>query len=538
MSERPRVFLGRVPRYDDRAALASAVRRGLDAVGGRVSGHVFAKPNLVMPHHRVGKACYTRPEVARAVFEALLERSPDARFTVGGNSGLGVPTAVMARRAAGADPDLADGFWALERLFPGHVTLSPTDEAPLRRFRLSRGPLLTPEEQERDAWHPMDPRARFWDAIETSAALGEADSVLFLPKLKSNVLSHGLTAAIKLGGIGLLIDRNRLHGHNHLNDRRIADMLEIAEPDLIVTDAIEVAIGGNQMTEPGYPLGAVIVATNAVAHDVVCAAILGLDARKIGHVAIAAARGYGPIDLDGIEVVGDLRIDELRARLAKVENGFLPVADFHERYRRETGLAFPLDVLSGPPYEHAGAHGVLLDWFYMTHDFPEARASMAKWPRATCVVGEFEGFPRTSLVYCIGKRACARFRSQVKTTWRLRVPKWVHARLRGFASVERWRHGKRSGVAIHFEGDPPSHKDLVLGFFLASLGRMMPPLFRVDLVWDSYVKMLGTLRRHSRNNPNGVPLVEASGIPRVRARTAELAARAEVAARPLEPATA
>lgn len=125
MSDRPRVFLGRVPRYDDRAALASAVRRGLNAVGGHVRGHVFTKPNLVMPHHKVGRACYTRPEVARAVIEALLERAPDARFTVGGNSGLGVPTAVMARRAAGAEPELADGFWALERLFPGAVRIAP-----------------------------------------------------------------------------------------------------------------------------------------------------------------------------------------------------------------------------------------------------------------------------------------------------------------------------------------------------------------------------------------------------------------------------
>jgi uncharacterized protein (DUF362 family) len=512
-----------VTRYEERAALASAVRRGLDAVGTpALKGKVFVKPNLVMPHHRVGKANYTRPEIARAVVEALLEREPDARFTFGGNSGLGVPTAVMARRAAGSDPELALGYWALERLFPGAVRISPTDEAPLRGYRLSRGPLLTLDEREKDAWHPEDPRKRFWDVITTSGELETTDHVLFLPKLKSNVLSHGLTAAVKLGGIGLLTDRDRLKGHNHLNDRRIADMLEIAEPDLIVTDAVEVAIGGNQMTEPGYPLGAVIVASNALAHDTVAAAILGLDARKIGHLAIAHARGYGPIDLDAIDVVGDVTIDELRARLAKVENGFFPVDKFGERYHRDTGLDFPMEILTGPPYEHAGAHGVLLDWLYMTHDFPEARDGISRWPRGTCVAGEFQGFPKNSLVYCVGKRACAKFRSQVQSLFGLRIPLPVWKQLRGFRSVERWRKGKRRGIAFFFEGDPPSHKDLVLGFFLASLGRMRVPLFRPDLIFDSYVKMMGTVSRHRKNNAGGIPIVETRDIARVRARTAEL----------------
>ncbi|HEY3999632.1 MAG TPA: DUF362 domain-containing protein [Candidatus Xenobia bacterium] len=517
MSERPVVWIGRAESYQS-AVLAEALSRGFGVVQVPLGRVLAAKCNWVMAHRGVSRHCYTRPEVVRPAIEQILSQVPDAELTFIGNSGAGVPTAVMARRAEGEAPEFrGQGFCALPGMFHGRVRIVPTDEGPLTRYRLSMGPRI-PSEERRQAATAWTPQHRYWESILTSRALRDAETLIWFPKLKSNVLSQGLTGACKLGGIGLLLDEDRMDGHNFHNDRRIADMMEIARPDLIVTDAVEVAWGGNQMTEPGKHLGILMMSDNPVAHDVVACHLFGLDVMRVNHVRMCGERGWGPLRLEDVRIVTEVPLDELRRRVAGFgSSGFLPVDQFGAYFKDQTGYDLPLEIVSGPPYEHAGSHGVLLDWLYMSYDFAERRAGMARWPAASLLVGEFEGSWQHSKVYCIGRRASERFTSAVQVVQEYRVPGWISRLLRGPSHVQRYRTAEgKVGWAVHMSGDPPTHRDFILGFFLGSLGAMVPALFRADLIFDSYVLMLGTKVRRLLNNPGPPPEVDAESIARMK----------------------
>jgi hypothetical protein len=56
------------------------------------------------------------------------------------------------------------------------------------------------------------------------------------------------------------------------------------------------------------------MAVNPVATDVVCSHIVGLDPHDVEHVRLSAERGLGPLDLDQIEVMGDVTLEEAQAR--------------------------------------------------------------------------------------------------------------------------------------------------------------------------------------------------------------------------------
>lgn len=529
MSGREKVFLALVERYDH-AAIAAAVRRGLEALGVEIPARLFGKANWVCAHDRVAAHGYTRPEHLRGAIAAIFERNPAATIVLGGNSGAGVPTRAMARRARGEAPEFRRrGALELARLFPGKVEVAPTDSDRLLDYELSIGDPLT-EEERRGTGEGLDPRKRYWRVVRTSARLFDCEGLVFFPKLKSNVLAHGITGAIKLQGIGFLLDEARMDGHNYHNHRRMVDLLEVAEPDLIVTDAIEIALGGNQMTERGHRLGAVIVAQNAVAHDACCARILGLHPEKVEHIRIAYERGYGPIFADEIEVLGDCHVGDLAARVRHMgDTGFIPVTGFPAKFKHETRRDFPIEVLGEPPWDVAGSHGIVLDWLYMTYDFPERRAAMAEWPAATVVCGGFVGAapePKNDLVFLVGDRAIEAWQRLGWPARRFRIPRFLRKIVRGPAAIERFRRPDgRCGRAILFAGDPPTHRDLIVGFALATRFRMRPPLFRLDLVFDSYVKGIATWLGRRLRNRGGVRRVRAADIARLSARKAARAGK-------------
>lgn len=516
---RPKVYIARCPDYAP-DTVAAAMGRALAAVPCSLGRHSVAKANWVFADARMARSCYTRPEVVQAALDVLLAASRQAHVTFIGNSGAGIPTAVMAGRARGEAPAFQrSGYWAFPSLYPGRVRLEPTDEGRLARYTLSLGPRLTPEARHDYRIDP-GPRARYWREIKSSAALAEADTLVFFPKLKSNVLSHGLTGACKLGGIGLLLDEDRMDGHNFHNDRRIADMLEIACPDLVITDGIDVAYGGNQMTEGGRRLGIIIVADNPVAHDVVACHVLGLDPRAVAHVRLAADRGWGPLDLSDIELATEVGLEALRETVRGFgHHGGIDVTRFPEKYQQETGTPLPVEIVSGPPYEHAGAQGVLLDWLYFSYDIPWRRARMAAWPPMAFLVGEFDRLPTNAdaQVYVVGARACHHLMQTVRVERRIDMPRFVH---RVFGGISAWvgyrgADGRR-GWAVLIEGNPPTHRDLILGIAVGSRGRTLAPFFRLDLIYDSYVRMLGTLARRWWRNRRPPPVIAATDITRMR----------------------
>jgi uncharacterized protein (DUF362 family) len=418
---RPAVILRRCPDYDP-ARIADIITQALDEfhISPRIRGRVTIKPNVVFAHHKVSPSAFTRPEFMDGLLTALEGGASDgASFCIAEKTGAAIPTSRMLRRA---------GYYRLKARH--RVRLAPIEEAKKVRVPLARGVLHADVLMSRD--------------------IVERDLLVYAPKLKSNVLAHGLTASLKLN-VGILCDKERMWNHNHRLDEKIVDLLEVGFPDFIATDGIEAAVGGNQLTERGRPLGIVILATNPLAHDVVCAHILHLDPESVGHLRQARDRGYGSLELEGIDIRGDIGLDEVRRATRDWDLGFRPVTEVPGNIR----------VLSGEPYCTGGCQGVFLDWLYMIQDRkPRLWADLPPW---TAVIGDYPGDVAARRVLLLG--TCTRVRGKVRARRKIRI-----------------------------RGCPPKHKTLVLWMFLKA--GIINPLFRLDLIIDSYFFLfLSWLRR-------------------------------------------
>lgn len=408
---REKVIIRAVPRYDP-SFIAQVIGEGLGEFGlaGSPRSRITIKPNTVMAHHKVTPSAFTRPEFLDGLVRALRkERTPAPKITVVEKCGAGIPTTRMFRRA---------GYHRLKKTHG--IRLLPIEEAKKTRIPLQKG--------------------KIHSQITTSRELVDNDFLIYTPKLKSNSLTHGLTAAVKLN-VGILCDRERMWNHNHRLDEKIVDLLEVGYPDFIATDAVEISMGGNHLTQHAHPLGAVIMATNPVAHDAVCASIFNLDPHKIPHLRLAHQRGYGPLDLTEIDIKGDMALSVLQDRTKGLKTGFIRADD----------VACGIRVLSGEPYCTGGCHGVFLDWLYMIKDRkPELWSKLPPW---TAVIGKYHGDIAAERVLIIGTCSSVEGRLEAKKIRRIR-------------------------------GCPPKHKDLVLWMFLKT--GIVNPMFRLDLIVDAY----------------------------------------------------
>jgi uncharacterized protein (DUF362 family) len=408
---KPRVIIRRAPAYDP-AVISRLVREGLEELGlaPRVRGRVTIKPNVVMAHSTVAPSAFTRPEFLEGLASAVKAVAPSAAVSVVEKCGTAVPTSRMFTRA---------GYRPVAKRLG--LRLVPIEEARRTTARLERGVVHK--------------------TIRTAREIVDRDFLIYAPKLKTNVLAGGLTAALKLN-IGILCDRERMWNHNGNLDDKIVDLLEVGRPDFIATDAVEIAMGGNQMTQHGRPLGIVVMADDPLAHDVVCAHIFHRDPNTVRHLVRASERGYGSLDLAAVELSGDISLDEVRAKTAGWETGPIRVEDVDCGFK----------VLCGEPVCRGGCHGVFLDWLYMIKDRkPKLWASLPAW---TAVIGEYEGDVDADRLLLIG--TCTKIKGRVRARKKCRI-----------------------------NGCPPKHKKIVLGLLLKA--GIVNPLFRPDLIYDAYV---------------------------------------------------
>jgi uncharacterized protein (DUF362 family) len=411
MEGKEKVILRRLPNYD-REKIESIIREGLEELDltSKIHGRITIKPNVVMAHHKIAPSAYTRPEFLDAVLSAITNINGNPkRITVAEKTGAGLPTTRMLRRA---------GYYRLKRKHK--IRLLPIEESKKTTVALKKG--------------------KVHKKITTAREIVTNDFCIYTPKLKSNVLSSGLSAALKLN-IGILCDRERMWNHNYKLEEKVVDLYEVGRPDFIATDGIEISLGGNQLTQHGYPLGLIVMAKNAVAHDAVCAHILHLDPEKVPHLRIARDRGYGPLDLESINVAGDISIDEVAHTTKKWDLGFMDVRD----------LDCGMEILCGEPFCQGGCHGVVLDWLYMIKDRkPQLWENLPSW---TLLMGKYKGDVSAEKLMVIG--SCAEIQGNVKARVKRRI-----------------------------KGCPPKHKDLVLGFLLKA--GIVNPMLRFDLILDAY----------------------------------------------------
>jgi len=421
MRTQEKVILRNVPTYNPET-IKKIIQEGLRDFGlaSRIKGNLTIKPNVVMAHPKIAPSAFTRAEFLDGLISALKEeKKGDLKITLAEKTGAGLPTSRMFKHA---------GYPYLKKKHK--IKLLPIEESKKRTVHLQKGEIHS--------------------KVTTAREIVDNDFLVYAPKLKSNVLSHGFSAALKLN-MGLLLDRERLWNHNYELDKKIVDLLEAGYPDFIATDAVEISLGGNQLTQHGRHLGIVVMATHPLAHDVVCSHILHLDPSRIPHLRLAKERGYGSLSLDSIQIEGDVSLEEIQKRTKDLDLGFIKVDEV------DCGMR----IIAGEPYCTGGCHGIFLDWLYMFKDRkPRLWKKMPPW---TVVIGQYRGDVSASRLMVIG--SCSKIQGKVQARKRRKI-----------------------------KGCPPKHKDLVLLFFLKA--GILNPLFRLDLILDAYFFLfLSWLRR-------------------------------------------
>ncbi len=323
-----RVLLWNCDGYDPNR-IASIIGRGMDVLGVRPKGRTMVKPNTVVAHHRFYPYSFTRPEFVEGLLIALRERGDEiSELSIGERCGITIPTRFAVAEA-------------------GYVPIARKHGARIYYF----------EEYPQVRWQLRHP-----DALRPFIFVPEpvinCEFLVNAPKLKAHPWTK-MTCALK-NYMGLQDSDHRVIDHDYNLHTKIVDLQEIISPGLIAVDAIT-AGELTMMTPRPRDLNLIIMGTNQVAVDTVAAHILGLDPREVDHIRIAAGRGIGPIDLDEIEIGGDLTLDEAIRRAEGFELSMLKVDEaFNGKSNLHCYVGPPPDP-EGTDYCWGGCPGALYE---------------------------------------------------------------------------------------------------------------------------------------------------------------------------------
>lgn len=297
-SRRPTVILEACETYDTER-IRALVRAGLERLELRPVGKTLVKPNCVASGKHFPHA-HTRPEFLEGVLRALQDRAEEGAvesWALGERSGITVPTRFCYEGAG--YPEMLARVGVPPCYFEDETQV----EVPLYHQSRLRGSMYFPE------------------------AIATADFFVNCPKFKAHPWTT-VTFSLK-NYIGIQDDRHRLIDHDHKLDEKVADLQYAIQPQFIAIDAIT-AGEGRMLTPLPFELGMVIMGDNQVAFDAVCCHIIGVDPLSVPHIKLCHERGFGPVDLDEIDIVGSVSLEEAQTRAAGFRVGLIRVEEYFE----------------------------------------------------------------------------------------------------------------------------------------------------------------------------------------------------------------
>ncbi|MBN1916580.1 MAG: DUF362 domain-containing protein [Verrucomicrobia bacterium] len=263
--------VGIVRATDD---VADAVRRAIDLVGGigrfvPPGAKVLIKPNLCIDKDWRSGAT-TNP----AVVEALVR---------------------LVRQAGAGNIVIADGTTvglSTERVF--HAT--GYDEL-ARRCRVRLVDLNEDETERIDIREPESLRN-----IQVAREVLSSDVIINVPLLKTHVHT---TVSVSLKNMkGVISPRTKRKAHLVGLEGGIVDINRHVPVHLIVVDGIIGHEGLGPQSGDAKPMNLILAGVRPATVDAVATRIMGFDPHEIRHIATAARRGLGEIDVDKIEILG------------------------------------------------------------------------------------------------------------------------------------------------------------------------------------------------------------------------------------------
>jgi uncharacterized protein (DUF362 family) len=232
----------------------------------------------------------------------------------------------------------------------------------------------------------IDTPGRLRDQLFVPEAVAESDFLINLPKFKAHPWCR-LTLSLK-NFIGLQDDRHRLVDHNLFLEHKIADLQAVVQPKFIAVDAI--TAGQKMMLTPTpFAMGVILMGNNSCAVDTVGCHMVNVQPRELTHLQFASQRGFGPMDIEQIQIDGDITVSELQERNRDFEFCLEHIDDYFgpETNLRCTVGKFP--EKHSPDYCWGGCPGALQEAMHIFRGFnPEVDRRLGK---IRYVVGEVEG---------------------------------------------------------------------------------------------------------------------------------------------------
>lgn len=259
---------------------------------------ILIKPNLVSVYHNSGMNKTDYPESTDPrVFDAVISyiKQYNQNITIVESSGKPMPTATSFR-VSGVD-----------RIAKHHNTgIYALETCPVIRYLLPKAEIM------KEVYIPE----LFQKVIDGDAYY------ISVPKLKTNIYTQ-VTLGFK-NAMGTIPYALRERNHNYYINKKLADLLYLFQPDLIIIDGL---IGGEGNTPaPVDPVDShvIISGTNSVAVDSVGTRVIGLNPDKVPLMIEAKKRGF---DADETEVIGEVPVYNFRRA-----NPSLMDDDFHETF--------------------------------------------------------------------------------------------------------------------------------------------------------------------------------------------------------------
>ncbi len=351
-----KILIVRCDDYDPKR-LAAIIKEGMEELGVNPAGKVMLKPNCVVAHPEVFPHAFTRKEFVEAAAVACRQKSDQiSELAIGERSGITIPTRFCFKKA---------GY---NELIKKHaIKAYYFDETPHVPVTLK---------------HPD----RLRDLIHVPKPIAECDFLINLPKFKAHPWTR-LTLSLK-NLIGIQDDRHRLVDHNTFLEHKIVDLQEVIQPKFIAVDGI---IAGQKMmlTPTPFFMGAVVMGTNSCAVDTVCCHMVNVDPNDLVHLRFASHRGFGPMDLDEIDVCGDFPLDEVRHRTRDFEFCMERIDNYFSSNGNLTCSVGRFPEAHSPDYCWGGCPGALQEAMHIFKQYyPDVQNKMKK---VRYVVGKFDG---------------------------------------------------------------------------------------------------------------------------------------------------
>lgn len=297
----------------DVQAIYETVFSNLDAIRAKTDlaekfsrcKRIFVKPNLVSVYHKSGMKDADYPESTDPrVFDAVIAwlKQFGKEIVITESSGKPMPTRTSFK-VAGYD-----------RIARHHKTgLVALETCPVVRYMLPKAEVM------KEVYIPE----LYQEIVEGKSCY------VSVPKLKTNIYT-GVTLGFK-NAMGTIPYALRERNHNYYINKKLADLLYLFRPDLIVIDGI---IGGEGNTPaPVDPVDThvIISGTDPVETDKVGTRIMGIDPATIPLIVEAEKRGFGNPDT---QLTGDYPVFSFRrANMSLMDD------NFHTRFPNILALA-------------------------------------------------------------------------------------------------------------------------------------------------------------------------------------------------------